>query len=535
MDRLWSKVAFAILRAGSASWAVLGASLPSAVAQTPVRAPVRGGVAVIAVVADPGQFNPGITTSSNVHAVADSLFNGLVALDKDLRPVPDLALKWTVSDDSTVFTFTLAPGVRWHDGATLTSADVKFTFEEVLFKYHARTKAGLGAMVERIDTPDERTVVFRLKKPYGALLQGLDVTEAPILPKHLFSAGDPNANPANLKPIGTGPFRLETYRVGDGATLVRNPDYFKPGLPYLDKLVIRIIPDDNTRLLALIGGEVDYVSSVSGPDIERLQKTSGIGLVGTTRESGGSNCIMTVSFNLERAATAKPGVREALAHAIDRGQMLRQVIFGQGRVAEAPISSGIPWAHAPGSLARYDYAPEKARALLDEAGYKPGPDGTRLALDIAHFPTFTKYGEVMRQNLAQIGVKLTLRPLDRAAFVETVFAKRDFDLNLISYCNGLDPDLDVRRMYVSTNIGNIPFSNAAAYRNPRVDELFAAASATAKLDDRTALYREIEGIVAKDLPYWWLVETDFTSAYRTVFHDFAPWTGQLAERAWTTR
>jgi len=240
--------------------------------------PTRGGTAVIAVVADPGHFNPGITTGSNVHAVADSMFNGLVALDRELKPVPDLAASWTISDDSTVFTFSLAPGVRWHDGAPLTSADVKFTFEDVLFKYHARTKASLGAMVGRIETPDDQTVVFRLKKPYGALLQGLDVTEAPILPKHLFLSGDPNLNPANLKPVGTGPFRFGQYRAGEGVTLVRNPDYFKPGLPYLDKLVIRVIPDANTRLLALIGGEVDYTSSVSGPDLERLKKSGGIAL-----------------------------------------------------------------------------------------------------------------------------------------------------------------------------------------------------------------------------------------------------------------
>jgi peptide/nickel transport system substrate-binding protein len=498
-------------------------------------APTSGGTAVIAVAADPGHFNPAITTSSNVHAAADLMFNGLVALDRNLQPTPDLAESWTISAESTNYTFSLTPTARWHDGAPLTSDDVKFTFEEVLFKYHARTRAGLGAMVEQIDTPDNRTVVFRLKKPYAALLQGLDVTEAPILPKHAFSAGDPNTSPANLQPIGTGPFRFESYQPDDSVTLVRNPNYFKPGLPYLDKIVIRIIPDANTRLLALIGREVDYVSSVSGPDIERLQQTGGIMFVATTRESGGSNCIMTMSYNLDRPATAKPEVRQAIAHTIDRGQILRQVIFGQGRVAEAPISSGIPWAHAAGSLAEYDQNPTKAAALLDAAKYPPGPDGTRLVLDIVLFPTFTKYGEVIRQQLASLGIRLNLRPLDRAAFVDTVFAKRDFDLNLISYCNGLDPDLGVRRMYVSSNIGNIPFSNAAAYRNARVDALFASASDSADLKNRGALYREIQGILAQDLPYWWLVETDFTSAYRDAFQDFAPWTGQLAERAWMRR
>jgi len=511
--------------------ALLASAGPLAAEETPA----RGGTAVVAVIADPGHLNPAITTASNVHAVADSLFNGLVELDRQLRPGPDLAESWRVSDDGKTYTFQLVPGVHWHDGTALTAADVKFTFEQVLFKYHARTKAGLGAVVKEIETPDERTVVFRLKQPYGAFLQGLDVTEAPILPKHIYAEGDPNQNPANLKPVGSGPFRLESYQIGEGATLVRNPVYFKPQLPFLDKLAIRIIPDATTQLLALSQGEVDYVSGISGVDADRLKSRGGVTLVDTTSSSGGSNCIMTMSFNLDRPATATLEVRQALAHAIDRDRILRQVIFGRGRVADAPISSGIPWAHAPGILARYDYSPEKAAALLDAAGYKRRADGTRLALDITHFPTFNKYGELIRQDLAQIGVNVTIRPLDRAAFVETVFSKRDFDLNLISYCNGLDPDLGVRRMYVSSNIGNIAFSNAAAYRNQRIDELFAAGSATVTLEQRSRLYAEIQAIVAKDPPYWWLVETDFTTAYRDAFHGFAPWTGQFAERAWMTR
>ena len=497
--------------------------------------PIRGGTAVVAVIADPGQLNPAITTASNVHAVADSLFNGLVELDRQLQPLPDLAESWKVSDDGSAYTFRLAPDVSWHDGVPLTAADVKFTFEQLLFKYHARTKAGLGAVVKEIETPDERTVVFRLKQPYGALLQGLDVTEAPILPKHIYADSDPNQNPTNVRPVGSGPFRFESYQLGDSVTLVRNPVYFKPQFPFLDKVAIRVIPDATTQVLALTQGEVDYASGISGADADHLKNRGGITLVDTTSSSGGSNCIMTMSFNLDRPGTAKIEVRQALAHAIDRNRILHQVIFDRGRVADAPISSGIPWAHASGVLARYDYSPEKAAALLDAAGYNRRADGTRLALDITQFPTFTKYGELIRQDLAQIGVNVTIRPLDRAAFVETVFDKRDFDLNLISYCNGLDPDLGVRRMYVSSNIGNIAFSNAAAYRNQRIDELFALGSATNTLEERRRIYAEIQAIVAKDLPYWWLVETDFTTAYRDAFHGFAPWTGQFSERAWMRR
>ncbi len=124
--------------------AFLGAALPTAGAQ-------ENGAAVAAISADPGHFNPGITTGSNVHAVADSIFNGLVALDRDLQPIPDLATSWEVSDDSKVYTFQLVENARSHDGEPFTSADVKFTFENILFNYHSRTKAGLGEVVETIE------------------------------------------------------------------------------------------------------------------------------------------------------------------------------------------------------------------------------------------------------------------------------------------------------------------------------------------------------------------------------------------------
>lgn len=494
--------------------------------------PSSGGTAVIAISADPGHLNPGITTGANVHTVADSIFNGLVALDQNLTPQPDLAQSWDISEDGQVYTFHLVPGVQWHDGQPFTSADVKFTFEEILFNFHSRTKAGLGNVVESIETPDELTVVFRFTEPYGPLLQRLDVTEAPILPQHLYEGTDPNENPANLQPVGTGPFKFESYAKDDTVVLVRNENYFKPGLPYLDQLIFRVIPDDTTQLLALEQGEVDYVGRIPAQEVQRLRRLGQFTLVGSTTGAGGGNCIMTVTFNLEREPFNNLNFRKAFAHAVNRQQIVEQVLFGQGRAASAPISSGITFAHAPGALSEYDYNPEVAAQLLDEAGLTPGADGMRLTFDIVHFPTFNKYSEVMKQNLVEVGLDLNVRALDRAAAVETIFTNRDFDTNLISYCNGLDPDIGVRRMYVSNNIGDIPFSNGAAYVNEQVDELFAEAGATADTPTRSELYRDIQGILAEDLPYWWLVETPFTTGYSSNFNDFAVWTGQFAERAW---
>ena len=494
--------------------------------------PSRGGVAVIVVQADPGHLNPAISTGSHVHAVADSMYNALIEFDRDLKPQPDLALRWTVSEGGTLYTFKLAPNVKWHDGTPFTSADVKFTFDEVLLKHHARTKAGIGAVLAAIETPAPDTVVFKLRKPYGALLQLLNVTEAPILPKHLYQGSDPLTHLLNLKPVGTGPFKFESYRTDQQVVMVRNPDYFKAGLPYLDRLVFRVVPDSNAQTLALLAGEADYLGLVNAGDVERLAARSDLALAQTAFGTGGGNCITTLSFNLERKPLSELRVRQAIAHAIDRQQILRDVQFGIGKVASAPISSGLSWAHAAGTLARYTPSAQRATELLDAAGLAPGADGVRMSLELLHFPTFNRVGEVIRQNLAKVGIRVVQKPLDRAAFVEAVFSQRAFDLNIISYCNGADPDSGVRRMYVSDNIGKVPFSNAAAYRNAEVDKLFALAAETDKDDERSRHYGEIQKIVAADLPYWWLVETVVTTAWRSRFQGWQPWSGQVAERAW---
>ena len=502
---------------------------PSATPEEAMEA--AGGTMVVAIGEDPGHFNPAITTSFSPHSVADSIFNGLVGLDADANPVPDLATSWEVSEDATTYTFHLAEDVFWHDGEPFTSEDVRFTFENILLNYHSRTKAGLEETLASIETPDENTVVFNFNDPYAPLLQRLNVTEAPILPKHIYEdVQDPTQAEANMMPIGTGPFKFESHIPGSEVRLVRNDNYFKEGLPHLDELVFRVIPEQSTQIQALEAGEVDYVWRVPGPDVARLQESPETEVLSVSAGPGGGICIMTLTFNLERELFEDVRVRRAIAHAIDREQLLNQVIFGQGRVADAPISSGIAWAHLEEGPS-YPYDPAQAEALLDEAGFPEGDDGVRFTIDFVHFPTFSKYGEVMRQQLAEVGIDLALRPLERDAAVEAIFNERDFDTNIISYCNNTDPEIGVRRMYVSTNIGPIPFSNGAAYVNPVVDELFEAAAATADLEERGEIYAEIQRILLEDLPYWWLLETDFSVGVNANCEGLQAWSGNFAETA----
>ena len=480
----------------------------------------------MAIGADPGQLNPAITTSGGTHTAAELMYNGLVGLDDSLKPVPELAASWDVEGDGALYRFHLRPGVMWHDGKPFTADDVKFTFEEVLLKLHSRTRASVGPNLASIEVTDPQTVVFRFKQPYAPFLQQLDVTEAPIVAKHIYAGSDPAKNPANTKPVGTGPFAFVSYTPDSEIKLKRNESYWAAGFPKLDEVVMRIIPETGSQIVALEKGEVDWVWGVPGPDEARLDADPNIELLRTDRNPGGSNCIMTVSFNLDRPILQDLRVRQAVAHAMDRQQFVDKILFGQGRVAAAPISSGIGFAHATGlAMPAFDVA--KAGSLLEEAGWKAGADGKRVAagvkdvadgtpltIEFLHFPSFTRYGELLRSQLAAVGIELTLKPLDPPVFAETVFTNRAFDTNIISYCNGPDPEIGVRRMYDSAQIGPVPFSNAAAYRNPDVDALFAEAQRTIDQAKRGELYRQIQEKVVADQPYAWVVETSGVRAYR---------------------
>jgi peptide/nickel transport system substrate-binding protein len=510
-------------------------------------APVRGGTLVVAIVSDPGHLNPAITTSGATHAASELLYNGLVGRDERGDPVAELAESWQVEQGGTVYRFRLRDGVKWHDGRFFTASDVKFTFEEVLLKFHARTRASMGAVLAGIEAPDDRTVVFRFKQPYAPLLYQLDATEAPIIARHVYQGSDPQSNPANSNPVGTGPFKFVSYAKGTEIRLARNPTYFKPGLPYLDGLVMRIIPDLSVQVLALENDEVDFLWELPGPLQSRIKSDSRFQTTRTGYNPGGSNCIMTMSFNLERPVLKELRVRHAVALALDPQTFLSQILFGDGKVAAAPISSEIPWAHAAGlAMPKPDRA--EAEKLLEGAGWKKegeGPrtargvpgvaDGTRLSIDFLHFPAFAKYGELVRQQLTGVGIGVALKPLEPAVFAPTIFKDRNFDSNVISYCNGPDPEIGVRRMYHSSQIGPAPFTNAAAYRNPRVDALFDEASRTVERDKRSRLYRQVQEIVVQDLPYFWLVETVSTRAWAARCSGFKAWTGLFAEGAFCRR
>ncbi len=479
---------------------------------------------VAAISGDPGQLNPAITTNGGVHTAAALLFDGLVALDDSLRPVPALARRWEIEQGGARYRFHLRRGVRWHDGKPLLASDVKFTFEHLLLRYHARTRASMSAALASVDAPDDSTVVFTFRRPYAPLLQQLDVGEAPILPAHVYAVGDPLRNPANLAPVGTGPYRFVSYAPQSEIRYAANRDYFG-GAPALATVVLRIIPNGETQVAALEAGEVDWLFGVPGPARRRLNADSRVRVTHSVLSLGGSNCIITLGFNLDRPAFRDLRLRKAIAHAVNRPQFVERVLFGNGRAADAPISSGIAFAHARGlGIAAYDTT-ESAR-LLHEAGWRRGTSGVRRAFGVAGvadgtpltigfkgMPSQMPYGELLRAQLHAVGVDVRLEPLEPAVFAASVFSSRDFDTAIGAYCNGTDPEIGVRRMYMSSSVAPVPFSNMAGYRSPVMDSLFERAGSALDVGERRRLYRQIQELAVRDQPYVWLVETSNTQAH----------------------
>ena len=495
--------------------------------------PQPGGVVVVAVSSDPGGLNPAVTTQGGVHLICGSIFSGLVAHDFGLNPVPDLAERWEVSPDGRTYTFYLAREAEFHDGVPVTSEDVRFTFEQLLVKYHSRTRTSIGDNLRRIGTPDQHMVVFEFDRPYAAFLQLIDVTNAPVMPKHLYEGTDPLTNLHNTRPIGSGPFKFQEWLKGDHITLARNEKYFKKGKPYLDRVVYKVMPSAAMTAIAFEKGEVDYFLNPSPLDVVRLKNTRGVIVTDKGRE--GFATVETLIPNLTRTPLSDLRVRRAMAHAIDKDYLVDKLLLGMGAPATGPVSRMLGWAYNP-NVDRYEKNVALANQLLDEAGYRRGADGTRFRLKFVHAPSYAKVAEALRDQLSAAGIAVDLQLMEFSAAVDAVYIKKDFDLGFASFENGPDPDIGVKRTVVSSNIGPIPFSNGAGYRNGRVDELFALAASELDRQKRAAYYFEAQDILVKDLPYFWLYEPKGSSAYRNGLQGMYAWSAKsniyFAQDAW---
>jgi peptide/nickel transport system substrate-binding protein len=376
-------------------------------------------------------------------------------------------------------------------------------------------------------------VVIRLKAPFGPMMNALG-NDFLILPKHLYQGTDVKTNPYNSKPVGTGPFRFGEWKKGSYVILEKNKDYFEKGLPYLDRLVFQVIPDAAARVLALESGDIDYVAYQALPSSAVPRLRTNPKLVTSLDGFEALASIEILSFNLDNPQLKDVRVRQAIGYAIDKQVIVDKADYGIGKAATGPISSQTTWAYEPG-VNKYAYNPARAKQLLDEAGFPAKADGTRLTLRLiadAGVELNRKAGEILKEQLAQVGVKVDLQMVERNVMLDRVYTKRDFDMQVHGFSTGADPAIDVSRLYVSTNIRPVNFTNASAYRNPKVDELFAQGQKAFKPEDRAKPYREVQKVLTDELPSIWLVEYGIVGVWSKKLHNLHTWSSYSYYQFW---
>ena len=342
--------------------------------------PKMGGTAVFVLEEDPNYLTRDLTTQSETGTVGCILYQGLMGIDAGGVPYPLLAKSVDISDDKLTYTFILNDA-RWQDGKPVTAKDVKYTYEEISGK-HSPTFMRTLTAIDKIDAVSEKEVKITLKKPYGPLLIALTCPQgAAILPEHIYAGTDPTTNKAsNAEPVASGPFLLKEWVRGSHLRLVKNPDYWEKGKPYLDEVIVQIVPSGAGRTQALISGQIDRIPwfSLQISDYPLIERNPQLQLQ-PARKAPAMNF---VSLNTTKEPFGDKRVRQALMFATDRNFLLKSAFNGQGAVSTSPFANGFPWAIDPevDLMKMYPYDPARANALLDEAGVKRDASGKRFSM-----------------------------------------------------------------------------------------------------------------------------------------------------------
>lgn len=461
--------------------------------------PKRGGTMTIMFWPEPPSLVS--VVSSNSLTVSAKVTEGLIWYDNDMQAHPQLATAWNVAPDGLSYTFTLRQGVKWHDGRDFTSADVAASLA-ILKASHPRGRSTF-AHLTAVETPDPFTAILRLDTPVPYLIKAFAAAESPIVPKHVYEGTDPFTNKNNSAPIGTGPFRFKEWSRGSYVIYERNPDYWDQPRPYLDRLVVKFIPDAAARSAALESGEVDlgYRTPVALSDVERLRGEGK--LLFETKGYEYSRNVVGINFNMDHPIFSKLAVRQAINHAINAAAICRTIYYGLYEVCSSPIAPFLREYHDPTPTA-YPFDIARAEKLLDEAGYPRDANRIRFRTFFEANPTVEeprRLADFVRAALARIGVAVEVRASDVGSYLKRAYTDRDWEMSCTGVSNLFDPTVGVQRMYWSKNIiKGVPFSNTDYYRNPRVDALLEQAAVETDPVKRRAEFVEFQQIIRRDVP-----------------------------------
>ena len=475
--------------------------------------PKKGGRLTVAADSEPRNLNPAMVASNGVFFVSSKVVEPLAEASFEGELDGRLATDWEGSDDGLTATFRLREGVKWHDGKPFTSADVAFSALQIW-----KPLQNLGRVVfkdlEAVDTPDELTAVFRFANPTPfQLIKNALPALTSVVPKHVYDGTDIAENPANNAPVGTGPFKFAEHKAGEYYRLVRNAEYWGEGEPHLDEIVYRVLPDRAAAAGSLEAGEIDLAafSMVPLADLDRIGKVEGLEVI--TKGYEALTYQLIVEINHRRKELADIKVRQAIAHAIDKDFVVNTIFLGYARAATGAVPQNDKQFYTA-DVPTYAFDVAKANALLDEAGYKRGADGTRFKLKLLPAPYFNEtkqFGDYLRQALAEIGIDAEIVNNDAAAHQKAVYTDHAFDLAVAPPVFRGDPAISTTILVQSGLPDGVPFSNQGGYANPELDALIAKAAGELDAAKRVQLYHDFQKLVATDLPLINVAEWGFTS------------------------
>ncbi len=476
--------------------------------------PKTGGRVVVAHRQEPDRFWQPISGLSVAHEVGGAMNHPLVGLDNNSEYFPILveevptAANGGLSEDSLTWTLKLRDDVTWHDGEPFTSEDVKFTYDMIMLEGTDVTSRVGWDSIESVETPDDHTVVLTFSEVDAPFLWRLSRTS--ILPEHILgglTAEEFNAAEWFRAPVGTGPFMFEEWVSGDHITLVKNPNYFVEGQPYLDEVVYRVVPDANTLLNMTETGEVDVQFRV--PD-DVAEFVDGMPDVDRLTEQSVTPWLLWINNNHPLFQDVR--TRQAMAMGFDKEIIARGIFRNMSEVADGPISPQLA-AYNP-DIAKFRYDPEAAAALLDEVGWKDEDgDGIREAHGVEgvedgtplSFETANLAGEQIRVQLLslihaqwkELGIDAEINLVDVATMFGDMHPNNNFDTSYSYIGRYADPDIGA--LYLDREeYGNK--GNYVGYSNPKVDELILASQQTADQAKRTEYLQEAQAIIAEEVP-----------------------------------
>lgn len=440
---------------------------------------------VMIIESSPTNLDPRVGLDGPSERIDSLIFDALLRRDEHFNLQPGLAERWE-APDSLSYVFHLRHGVRFHNGQPLTSRDVKWTFDSLLQSKIPSTKSATYKYVARIETPDDFTVVFRLKEPFATLPWNVSEGAIGIVP---YGSG----TELSAKPIGSGPFRFVSAAQDQDVVVARNEGYWD-GKPKLQAVRFLVVPDETTRALELRKGSADVASNAFSADVSAVLANEK--QLEILRAPG--TIYAYLAFNLRDPILKDVRVRQSIAYAIDRKPLIESLWRNQVRPADS-ILPPQSWAYS-GDVPHYEHSLAKAGQLLDAAGY-PLSNGTRfrLTMKTSTDASTRLMAAVLQQQLAEAGIALDIRSFEAATFQADV-AKGAFQFYSLRWIGGnQDPDMFENVFHSSKFPPN--GANRGFYANPRVDALIDEGRRTLDPARRKVIYAELQRILATELPY----------------------------------